>query len=343
MRSIVLSDHTGDMIASQGRQRQYDSDAARYRSASASHAKRAQETHDIQMSEYQRELTTWNNKSWMQKLDHGMSKWRMVLLLYIAVMGASVYIFIAIPEYWMILLLVPGTLVFMALFFPSRGPKAPSREQFSKRWPEPTRPRHVATSDAQRVWRAGNEGERRVSAYLSSRLNDDWTLVSGYRGPGGEVDQILVGPLGVCALETKYLNGTVFVRGDTWKLDKYDNYGNLVESGESVEDRGGRSPSAQINGAVKPLQTFLSKRNQVKRISCAVILAHDKSAVGRVEGQTVDHIGTLAGLDVNRLFPRSGARLDKSSAASVVQHIQRDHHFHKKRSRRPRRRVRRAR
>ena len=32
--------------------------------------------------------------------------------------------------------------------------------------------------------------------YLSSLLSDDWTLISGYRGPGGEIDQILVGPRG---------------------------------------------------------------------------------------------------------------------------------------------------
>ena len=336
MKSIVLSDHTGDMIADQQmqRQQQYDSEMARYRSESASRARRVQQMYDSQMSAYESELKSWRGKNWMQKLGYGISKSWMVFLLCIALMGASAYISIATPEYWLMSLLIPAALVFMALFFPTRGPKEPSREEIRQRWPEPARPRQAATSNEQHVWQAGSEGEHRVSAYLSSQLNDDWTLISGYRGPGGEIDQILVGPRGVCALETKYLNGTVFVRGDTWKLDKYDNYGNLVESGEAVEDRGGRSPSAQVNGAVKPLQTFLSKRNQVNRVGRAVILAHDKSAVGKVEGQTVDHIGTLSGMNVDSLFPRSGTGLDRASAESVVQHIQRDHEFHKTRSKR---------
>ena len=32
-----------------------------------------------------------------------------------------------------------------------------------------------------------------VVVQLSRLLNDDWTLISDYRGPGGEVDQIAVG------------------------------------------------------------------------------------------------------------------------------------------------------
>ena len=59
------------------------------------------------------------------------------------------------------------------------------------------------------------------------------------------------------------MNGTVFVSGDTWELDKYDSYGNLVESGRAIEDRRGRSPSAQVNGALKPLERFLSRRDLV--------------------------------------------------------------------------------
>ena len=341
MKSIVLSDHTGDMIASREKERksQYDSAMAKYHSESASRAIRVQQMYASQMSVYENEVESWQAKNWTQRLAYGISNSWLVLLLCIALVGFSVYIPIAVQDYWWVLLVVPGTLLFMAIFFPTRRPTEPSREKIGLQLPEPARPRQATTSDEQHVWQAGNEGERRVSAYLSSRLNDDWTLISGYRGQGGEIDQILVGPLGACALETKYLNGTVFARGDNWTLDKYDNYGNLVESGESVEDRGGRSPSAQVNGAVKPLETFLAKRNQVNRISRAVILTHDKSVVGRVEGQTVDHIGTLSELNVDSLFPQTEARLDQSSAASVVQHIKRDHEFQKNRSRRRGRRL----
>ena len=339
MKKIVLSDHTGDMIAMQERQhyQQYDIEMARYRRESADLTRRVEEEHESRMSEYQRELVAWNALSWVRKFVHGISKWRVLFLLCVAAMVACVVTYIVMPGNRMILLGIPVTAGFMALFLPTRAPRQPSRERVSMRWLEPPRPPRGESSDEERMWQAGNEGERRVTAHLSSLLNDDWTLLSGYRGPGGEVDQILVGPRGVCALETKYLNGTVFVSGDTWELDKYDNYGNLVESGRTIEDGRGRSPSAQVNGAVKPLEGFLSKRDLVKRVSRAVVLTHDRSAVGRVERKTVDYVGTLAEVTVDGLFSRRAPRLDHASAVNVVRRIQGDHEFHRKRSARSKR------
>ena len=121
---------------------------------------------------------------------------------------------------WMVLLLIPAMVGYMALFFTTRAPRRPKREKVRMRLVEPSRPPREEATDEEQRWLAGNEGERRVVAHLSGMLSDDWTLIAGYRGPGGEVDQILVGPRCVCALETKYLNGTVFVRGDDWELDK---------------------------------------------------------------------------------------------------------------------------
>ena len=345
MKTIVLSDHTGDMIAMQERQhyRQYDIEMARYRRESADLTRRVEEEHERRMAAYRRELVAWNAMSWVRKFVDGITKWKVLFLLCIAAMVGCVITYIAMPEYPMVLLAIPATVGFMALFFPTRAPKQPSREQVSMRLLEPPRPPRGESSDEEQMWAAGNEGERRVTAHLSGLLSDDWTLISGYRGPGGEIDQILVGPRGVCGLETKYLNGTVFVMGDTWELDKYDNYGNLVESGRTIEDRRGRSPSAQVNGAVMPLERFLSKRDLVKRVSRAVVLTHDKSAVGRVERQTVDYIGTLAEVTVDGLFSRRAPRLDRASAVNVVRRIQGDHEFQRKRSSRPRRSGRRRR
>ena len=96
-----------------------------------------------------------------------------------------------------------------------------------------------------------------------------------------------------------------------------------------------------------PLERFLSKRDLVKRVNRAVVLTHDKSEVGGVERQTVDYIGTLDEVTLDCLFSRRAPRLDRASAASVVQRIQGDHEFHRKRSnsrpRRPRRTGRRRR
>ena len=342
MKAIVLSDHTGDMVAMQERrhERGFDIEMARYRRESEALRRGMEEEYEGQVSAYERELVDWNAMSWVRKLAHGVSSGRMLFLLCVAAMGACVLTYILIPGEWLILLAVPVMVGYMALFFSTRAPRRPTRKKVSMRWVEPSRPPREEATDEEQKWQAGNEGERRVVNHLSGLLGDEWTLISGYRGPGGEVDQILVGPRGVCALETKYLNGTVFVSGDEWELDKYDNYGNRVESGRPIEDRRGRSPSEQLNGAVRPLERFLARRGLVKRIGRAVVLTHDRSRVGRVERQTVDHICTLAELKVDRLFSRRVPRLDPESAASVIQRIRRDHEFHRKRSGRFRRRRR---
>jgi hypothetical protein len=74
------------------------------------------------------------------------------------------------------------------------------------------RPRHPVRSEADRdeiVWRKGSEGEQKVVARLSRLLDDRWTLIGGYRNAKGEVDQLLVGPGGIVAIEVKFVNGRV--------------------------------------------------------------------------------------------------------------------------------------
>ena len=266
MKTIVLSDHTGDMVALRERQhnQRHDIEMARYRKESEELESRIEEEYERRVSAYVRELVDWNAMSWTRKLADGISRWRVLFVLCVAVMGTSVLTYAVMPEEWKILLGIPLMVGYMALFFSTRAPRRPTRERVSLRWVEPPRPPHGESSDEEERWQAGNEGERRVVAHLSGQLGDDWTLVSGNRGPGGEVDQILVGPCGVCALETKHLNGTVFVRGDRWELNKYDNYGNRVEAGRPIEDRRGRSPSEMLNGAVSPLERFLPNRGLVK-------------------------------------------------------------------------------
>ena len=105
----------------------------------------------------------------------------------------------------------------------------------------PSKPLMRMPTQRERVWQSGHEGERWIAFQLAQCFGDEWTLICGYRSFAGEVDQILVGPNGVCALEIKNLNGTVYIDGDQWRRDKYDRYGNLVESGLRIEDRRGRS------------------------------------------------------------------------------------------------------
>ena len=196
----------------------------------------------------------------------------------------------------------------------------------------PSRPRRAPVGDAESVWRAGKEGEDRVAAALDGVLGDDWTLFRGYKNPGGEIDQVLVGPSGVIAIEVKYVNGRVHISGDKWTRDKYDNYGNLVERGASMTDGGGRSPSAQLNAAASRLEWFLEKQSPgAGRVSRAVVLSHDKSELGRVSKPSVDYALTLK--DVRRRGRKSAMlnrppRFDRRGAERIARLIERDHRYH---------------
>ena len=105
--------------------------------------------------------------------------------------------------------------------------------------------------DREEILAAGLAGEELVATGLGRKLDDEWTLIRGYRNRRGEIDDLLLGPRGVVAIEVKYRNATVHCDGDDWRFDKYDNYGNLREQGR-LADGGGRSPSVQLNERPTP-------------------------------------------------------------------------------------------
>src|SRR6266550_1227058 len=106
--------------------------------------------------------------------------------------------------------------------------------------PRPPVPAAGHPTDLEEKIMAGIAGEQLVATELSRALDDDWILLRGYRNRRGEIDQLLLGPRGLFAIEVKNLNATVHVDGDRWRADKYDNYGNLVEQ------RAGRGPDGPV-------------------------------------------------------------------------------------------------
>src|SRR6266704_5401439 len=141
-------------------------------------------------------------------------------------------------------------------------------------------------TDLEEKIRAGIAGEQLVATELGRALDDGWTLLRGYRNRRGEIDHLLLGPRGLFAVEVKYLNATVYVDGDRWRADKYDNYGNLVEQ-RSIADRKGRSPSVQLNEPADDLERFLRQRGQPVAVRRVVILAHRRSRLGGARNPTV--------------------------------------------------------
>ena len=149
---------------------------------------------------------------------------------------------------------------------------------------------NAGDTDTEEKIRAGIAGEQLVATELGRALDDDWTLLRGYRNRRGEIDHLLLGPKGLFAIEVKNINATVSIDGDRWRADKYDNYGNLVEQRE-VADRTGRSPSEQLNEPAGELERFLHERGQRVTVQRVVVLTHRRSRVGPRRHPTV-HVGT---------------------------------------------------
>jgi len=190
-------------------------------------------------------------------------------------------------------------------------------------------------SDLEEKIRAGIEGEQHVAAELGRALGDDWTLLRGYRNRRGEIDHLLLGPRGLFAIEVKNLNATVYVDGDRWRADKYDNYGNLVEQ-HPIADRKGRSPGEQVNEPADDLERFLGSRGQPVPVQRVVVLAHRRSRLGTVRHPTVLVGASTAYLLTLVSAPAQGL-LSHHQRAEIQRLIRHDHDFHNQR-RRPARR-----
>jgi Nuclease-related domain len=185
-------------------------------------------------------------------------------------------------------------------------------------------------SDQESILLAGIEGEQLVAAGLGHVLDDDWTLIRGYRNRGGEIDHLLLGPGGLIAIEGKHRNATVHCVGDHWWYTRFDNHGNPVERGE-MTDRRGRSPSQQVNEPASKLEDFLRSRGHPVAIQRFVLLTHPRSQLGSCLRPTV-RIATTTGQVISALDD-SGATLSPPERARLERLIIRDHRFRTERRR----------
>jgi hypothetical protein len=187
---------------------------------------------------------------------------------------------------------------------------------------------------------AGNLGEDLVLKALAYALNDEWTVLKGYRNNKGEVDLIAVGPDGIAALEVKHLNGEIHCCGDNWWKDKFDRFGNLVECQVPIRDRGARSPSRQVNEVADALEQFLAKHGTARRIVRIVVLSNQKSTYGGMSEISVNWITRLDDLNLSNACSVGGYKLACTEIARAVSLIQKDHEFHRELLDRKRDRVR---
>lgn len=194
------------------------------------------------------------------------------------------------------------------------------------------RPVPQQASVEERQAQVGSEAERRVDAFFASALGERWTLIAGYRGPGGEIDRILIGPYGIYAIEIKGNRGVIESDGRNWWAKRYGRRGDLLEIKTLP-----RAPDMQLLKAATPLQRWLDKNGIEQRITTVVLFAADDTRIGRMDGSCADVVTTLDALDLGLLFdPESDQeRLAASLRERIVRLAVRDHqHWQSKRQRR---------
>jgi hypothetical protein len=120
----------------------------------------------------------------------------------------------------------------------------------------------------------------------------------------------------------------VYCDRDDWRFEKFDRAGNLVERG-SLSDRGGRSPSVQLNEPADMLEEFLSARAGKVSMLRVVLLTHPNSRRGKCRKPTV-HIATSAALLADQLNDMPPV-LSAAQRARLEQLIARDHRYHEAR------------
>jgi hypothetical protein len=131
------------------------------------------------------------------------------------------------------------------------------------------------------------EAEQRLAADLLTALpGAAWTLMKGYQNHKGDIDYLLIGPVGVVALNCQHLPGTILCTRDRWMRQKYDPKGAPVTQ-VPIVDRTGRTPSQQLNEPVMELIERLSRRGLDCGILRAVVLTHPEVRLSTVEASTV--------------------------------------------------------
>lgn len=192
----------------------------------------------------------------------------------------------------------------------------------------PPAPTPEPASQEESIWKAGSEGEAQARDALSACLPDGSLLFMGYRNRKGEIDLLAVTPDVVLVVETKTMNGAVRVAGDSWVRDKYDKYGNCVEVDLPVRDRGGRSPSAQLNAPANDLEQFIQKRGYPEcEVRRAIILTHPRARIEAVTAPTVDIICRADQL-AERLRGLKPSMANGLPVEAIAGLIRKDHAFH---------------
>lgn len=172
------------------------------------------------------------------------------------------------------------------------------------------------------IWQKGMEGETAVHERMAQCLDDSWTCLQGFHGVKGEIDFVLIGPDGIAAIEVKNLNGRISCHGNKWTRDKYDAYGNVVDFGLGIADKGGRSRSRQLLDSAHCLASSLGSHSGIYTI---VVLSHDRCRVHQVEDLEINELVHLRDWDVAGMVKRIAHPMTGVEISATIKSIKRLH------------------
>lgn len=121
-------------------------------------------------------------------------------------------------------------------------------------------------------------GSKHAVSDLQQRLGDDWALLRGYHNSRGPIGQLLIGPTGLIAMTSVYVEATVHCRGERWHAEKEGRDGQHQDI--HLTDLDGRSVSVELNQCADELEELLRAAGVKVSIERVVLLNHPRSQLG---------------------------------------------------------------
>jgi hypothetical protein len=177
--------------------------------------------------------------------------------------------------------------------------------------------------------RAGARGEQLLEDGLRGALpSDEWVLLRGYNGES-EIDGLLLGPRGLFAIEVKNVNRTVYIHGDGWTEQKFNNFGTAVGERKPMTNGRGRSPSQQVAIPAGALANWLHRQGQHVTPVLVVLLPHPNARIGRKESPTVEVVRSVSAL--LGIAEKSPVTIVPAQQTKIEDLIRHDHEHHARR------------
>lgn len=174
---------------------------------------------------------------------------------------------------------------------------------------------------------SGERGEQVLLDHLADRPHQ-WIVFNGYRNRRGEVDHLVLGPMGLWAVEVKNRRVLLDVFGQSWVANKLDSSGKIVGD-EPAADRGGqgRNWGRQVAEPAELLADHLADKGHPVPVRTAVLLVKPGAKVGRATDPGIDLV-TADLAEFDRAMKLLSHRLDEAEVAALAELIESHHQYH---------------